>query len=191
MAITALNSTLPKTTINLVRPTKTLNRATLQATSSQLKTLAGPEEVKKAKKVVLTAVASNTLISGFTAQAAGAELFLLKAVETTMVTSILNGIYGFNFGGALLKGISASLLASSAGQELFRVATKTITWIPVIGNAVNMAVSASVTAALGSLIIEAAEAGDKARKTGAKHEEVIKKMEDFLKKMEDPNEKKE
>ena len=185
MEVNTINSVGFCATLQAPLAKRTVNRSLLKAPKSELKQLCGPEEKRKAKAIVASATASNALISAATAQAPGADLLPLKAVETTMVASILNGVYNFNLGGAVLKGIAGALLASSAGQELFKIATKTVSWIPLIGNCLNSIASGSVTASLGALIIEAAEAADKARRQGKDQDEIIKILKEFIEKMKE------
>ena len=182
MKVKTINRVNYGATLKAVTPKKMVNRNLLKASSSNLKPLAGPEEVEKAKAIVASATTANAITSALTAQLPG-ELIILKAVETSMVAGILNGIYDYKLSSSVLKGIGASLLASSAGQELFRLSSKAFTWIPLLGNTLNAVISGSVTAALGTLIIEAAEAADKARRQGKEQAEIIKELRDFIEKM--------
>ncbi len=64
------------------------------------------------------------------------------------------------------------------GKTAFKMASKSLTWVPGIGNALNAIVAGSTTAALGASLISLAEDIDKARKRGEKLDEFIKKMEE-------------
>lgn len=157
---------------------KTLNRALLKSTSNNdLKPLFGPKEVKKAKVWVAGYTAGNSVTAALTAQAPGFDELALTGIEVLMATHIFNGIYDFKLSKTLLKSVAAGVAGHAVGKTTFKMLSKGITWIPVLGNTVNAVVAGGTTAALGAALIDIAEEMDKARKRGEKLDEFIKAME--------------
>ena len=157
---------------------KLMNRKTLKAPLSQtLSNLNGPAEKSKAKGWVAAYTAGNASIAAAMAQMPGWDELALTGVEMTMTAHIFNGIYNFNLSKTALKSIATGIAGNVIGKGAFKLATKAVSWIPGIGNAINAVVAGSTTAALGAAIIDSAEDLDKARKNG-------KRLEDFLNEME-------
>ena len=90
--------------------------------------------------------------------------------------NIFNKIYKFNFSSTILKSLAMGVTGHAVGKTAFKLVSKSITWIPILGNAVNAVISGSTTAALGAAIINAAEKLDDARRRGKKLDEIIKKL---------------
>ena len=111
------------------------------------------------------------------AQAPGADEVMLAGVEVAMATHILNGIYNFDLSKTLLKTLGTAASGNIVGKSTFKLASKTFTWIPGVGNSLNAIVSGTTTAAIGAALIDKAEEMDRARRNG-------KKLDDFFKKME-------
>lgn len=154
-----------------------VNRSALKQTKSNLKSLAGPEEVKKAKIVVAATVAENAAIAAAMSQMPGLDEAALAANETKMAMEIFNGIYKFDFSKTIVTSILTALLGNRIGTSIFKGATKLITWIPGPGNAVNATVSAGTTTALGASVIAIAEDMDRSRRRGQKMDDIIKRIE--------------
>ena len=154
-----------------------LNRNLLKPSSSKLSKLAGYAEKSEAKGWVAVYTASNAGIAAFTAQAPGADEFALAGVEVLMATHILNGIYNFNLSKTAIKSLATGVAGPVIGKTTFKLASKSLTWIPIIGNTLNATVAAATTAALGAALISTAEEMDEARRRG-------KKLQDFLDEME-------
>lgn len=156
--------------------TKVLNRSLLKNTSSILKPLMGPKEKRKAQGWVAAYTLGNSAIAAGMAQMPGADEAVLAGVEVAMATHIFNGIYDFKFSKTALKSLAMGVAGHAVGKTTFKLLTKSVSWVPMFGNAVNAVVSGSTTAALGAAIIEMAEDIDKARKRGEKLDEFIKKL---------------
>lgn len=157
---------------------KPLNRASLKSTKSILKPLYGPAEKEKAKKWVFGYTIGNAGVAAATAQAPGFDELALAGIEVIMATHIFNGIYDFKFSKTALKSLATGVAGHAVGKTTFKLASKGLTWIPGLGNALNAVVSGGTTAALGAALIELAEEMDQARKRGQKLDEFIKKMEE-------------
>ena len=154
-----------------------LNRKVLQKTS-RLTNLNGPAEKEKAAKVVASFTAIASGIAAGMAQVPGGDELALAANEVAMTTSILNGVYKFDFSKTVVKSLVTGLIGNRVGTYAFKSASKLITWIPGIGNGLNAAVAGSTTAALGASVIAMAEDMDRARRNGQKLDDFIKKMEE-------------
>ena len=166
----------------LTKTPKLMNRSMLQRASS-LKNLDGPAEKKKAEKWVALYTAGNSATAAALAQAGGLEEFLLSGIEVAMAAHILNGIYKFDISPNLLKVIGTGLTGHYVGKSVFKWLSKTVTWVPLVGNGINAVVAGSTTAALGAALIRSAEFMDEAKKRGEKMDEIIKKLLEFIKKM--------
>lgn len=156
---------------------KVVNRAKLKPSTTNLKPLAGPEEKRKARRWVAAYTAGNATLAAATAQAPGVDELALSGVEVIMATHIFNGIYDFKFSKTILKALAAGVAGHAIGKTTFKLISKAVTWVPVVGNGVNAVVSGTTTAALGASLIEMAEEMDEARRRG-------KKLDDFIKEME-------
>ena len=177
MSITAINGSLSQTATKFVKPTKILNRATLNTTNSQLKSLDGPKELRKAKWWVAAYTAENALLGVATAQTGPLGSVVLSTVEMSMAMHIFQGIYNFKFSESVIKALLAGCTGAYVGTKTIDMATKSIlAFFPGIGNALNAGVSGSVTAALGASLIATAESLDKARKRGEDMDKFIKLM---------------
>lgn len=156
---------------------KSLNRSVLKQGQSALSSLNGPAEVRKSKAWVAAYTASNAGIAAAMAQAPGLDECALAGVEVVMATHIFNGIYDFKFSKTVLQSLGMGVAGHAVGKTAFKMASKSLTWIPGVGNALNAVVAGGTTAALGAALISIAEDMDKARKRGEKLDEFIKKME--------------
>ena len=183
MYISQINSTTNFGCAQMLTKTpKLMNRSLLQKTSN-LKNLHGPAEKRKAEKWVAGYTTGNSLTAAALAQAGGLEEFLLSGIEVAMAAHILNGIYKFDLSPNLIKIIGTGLTGHYVGKGIFKWLTKTVTWVPLVGNGINAVVAGSTTAALGAALIKTAENMDEARKRGEKMEDIIKKLQEFIKKM--------
>lgn len=90
----------------------------------------------------------------------------------------VNTINSVGFGATL-----HALLAKRAVNRSLLKASKSVTRVPLVGNALNSIVAGTTTAALGAALIQAAEFMDKQRKQGKTMDEVLKALQDFIKKM--------
>lgn len=167
----------------LMKTPRLINRNLLQKVSS-LENLNGYTEREKAKKWVAAYSFGNGVAAGAMAQAGGLEELLLAGVEVAMAAHIINGIYHFDLSKNALKIIGTGIAGNKIGTTTFKWASKTFTWIPLLGNTVNAAIAGSTTAALGAALIKAAEFMDEQRKKGKDMEEIMKKLKEFIKKME-------
>lgn len=162
---------------------KAVNRSLLKGTKSNLKPLAGPEEVRKAKNWVAAYTAGNAGVAAAMAQAPGADEVALAGVEVAMAAHIINGIYKFDLSKNALKIIGTGLVGHKIGSSAFKWLSKSVTWIPLLGNTVNAVVAGSTTAALGAALIKTAEFMDEQRKKGNTMDEIMKKLQEFIKNM--------
>lgn len=160
----------------IIKPSTALKRANLQPALNNLKPLAGPEEVEKAKACVAINVAENAAIAAGMAQMPGWDEVALAANEMKMAAEIYNGIYKFNFGKTVIKSIIMGIVGNKVGTSVFKAASKLVTWIPLLGNSINATVSGTTTVALGAAIIANAEEMDKARKRGENLDKFFKKL---------------
>lgn len=128
--------------------------------------LNGPYEVSKAKKWVAAYTAGNAVLAGATAQAAGLEELALSGVEAAMALHIFNGIYDFKLSKTLLEALATGVKGHFIGKTTFKMASKSLTWIPIIGNSLNATVAGVTTLSLGMNLIEKAEELEKAQKRG-------------------------
>lgn len=158
-------------------PARTISRKSLNAGNSQLKALAGAYEKGKARAWVIAYTAGNSALAGATAQAGGLEEFLLSGVEVAMAAHIFNGIYDFKLSKTALKSLAAGVAGHAVGKTTFKLASKSLTWIPGLGNLLNAGVAGTTTAALGFALVEMAEDMERSMRNG-------KRMEDFLNEME-------
>ena len=124
----------------------------------------------------------NAGLAAATAQAPGFDEFVLAGVEVAMATHIFNGIYKFNLSKTLLKSLAMGVAGHAIGKTTFKLASKSVTWIPLLGNSLNAVISGGTTATLGAALIDMAESMDKARIRGKKLDEFIKAMEDEVNK---------
>lgn len=161
---------------NYKKPTKVLNRTLLQHCESNLKQLQGPREKEKAKNWVAGFTLANTSAAAFTAQAPGLDEFVLSSVEVLMATHIFNNIYDFKFSKTVLKNLAAGVAGHAVGKSAFKMASKVLTPIPILGNTLNAVIAGTTTAALGAALIEMAEEMDNARTRGSKLDDFIKKL---------------
>ncbi len=134
--------------------------------SSQLKSLCGYSEKNKASKWVVAYTAGNAFAAGAMAQLPFFDELALTGIEGLMTMHIMNGIYKFDLSLSMVKSIAAALTAHKAGTTAFKVSSKFLTSIPIIGNSVNAVVAGTTTATLGAIIIKVAEKLDRARKEG-------------------------
>lgn len=176
MDVSAINGLGFGATINYAKAAKSLNRSALKQTASGNKALFGPDEVRRARNWVAAYTAGNATIAAATAQAAGAEEFLLAGVEVIMATHILNGIYDFKLSKTALKNIGAGATGHIVGKATFKWMSKGVTWIPIFGNGINALVAGSTTAAIGAFLIDTAEKMEKELKRNKSLDEFIKKL---------------
>ncbi len=154
------------------------NRKLLKTANSKLKPLAGPKEKEEAKKAVLSYIGTNIGTGIVAAQFPVADEIAMAGVEVMMAHHIFNRIYGFDLSKTRLKSIAAGCMGTAVGTGMFKVASKTLTWIPLLGNCLNAAVAGVTTAMLAESLIEIAEQMDTARRRGEKIDEIIKKLEE-------------
>lgn len=153
-----------------------INRSLLKQTSTNLSKLAGPAEKSEAQAWVVAYTLGNAGLASAMAQMPGVDEAALAGVEVVMATHIFNGIYDFNFSKTALKSLGTGVAGHAVGKTTFKLASKSLTWIPGIGNALNAFVAGTTTAALGAALISLAEEMDETRKRG-------KKLDDFFKKL--------
>lgn len=172
---------------------KNVNRKLLHATKSDLKALAGSnipsflkQENKKAKaeKWLTAYVAGNTAIAASLSQIPGADIAALAGVEAVMALHIFKGIYKFDLSKSALESLTAAAKGATAGLTAFFLASKSVTWIPFIGNCINGATAFAITGALGKWLISKAEEMDKIQKIYKDREANNKRMKEFFKQME-------
>ena len=166
----------------LTKNAKLINRSVLKKTSS-LRDLRGYAEREEAKGWVAAYALGNGAAAAALAQAGGLEEVLLSGVEVAMAAHILNGIYNFDLSKNAIKIIGTGIAGHKIGTTTFKWLSKSVTWVPLVGNAVNAAVAGSTTAALGAALIKTAEFMDEQRKKGKSMEEIMKKLQEFIKKM--------
>ncbi len=160
-----------------------INRRTLTSSNNKLKPLYGPEEIKRAKKIVKLYSVGNAITAAATAQEALIDKLVLSGIEIAMATHILNGIYDFKLPNTILKAIMTVILGKTIGTSTFSMITaSSFSWVPFLGNGLNAAIAGGTTALLGSALIYSAEEMDKRRKRGEKIDKFIKEMEDEDKK---------
>lgn len=175
MRVNSTNSINYRGLVPVVATAK-MNRSFLKPVTNSLKPLAGPEEKSKAKGWVALYTMSNAGIAAMMAQAPGADEAALAGVEVAMATHIFNGIYDFKFSKTVLRSLATGVAGHAVGKTFFKLASKSLTWIPGIGNVLNAGVAGSTTAALGAFLIEMAEDMDKARKRGQDLDKFIEEM---------------
>lgn len=175
MNIVKVNSVGYTKAKNFQKPIKIIDRKLLQKNSNLLN-LNGPWEKEEAKGWVALYTVGNSGLAAAMAQAPGIDEAALASVEVIMATHIFNKIYKFNFSSTILKSLAMGVTGHAVGKTAFKLVSKSITWIPILGNAVNAVISGSTTAALGAAIINAAEKLDDARRRGKKLDEIIKKL---------------
>lgn len=166
----------------LTSSSKLMNRKTLQKVSS-LNNLNGYLEKEKARNWVALYSAGNSFAAGTLAQAGGLEEFLLSGVEVLMAAHILNRIYKFDLSKNAIKIIGTGIAGHKIGTSTFKWLSKSITWVPLLGNTVNAVVAGSTTVALGEALIKTAEYMDEQRKKGKEMSEILKKLQEFIKNM--------
>ncbi len=166
----------------LTKANKLINRSSLQKVSS-LNDLRGYAEKEKAKSWVAAYSVGNGAAAATFAQAGGLEELLLSGVEVVMAAHILNGIYDFKLSKNALKIIGTGIAGHKIGLSTFKWASKSVTWIPLVGNALNAVVAGSTTAALGAALIQTAEFMDEQRQKGKTMDEIMKKLQEFIKKL--------
>lgn len=133
-----------------------LSRNTLQKNST-LKSLKYPAQEDEAKGVVIGMTMTNAFVAGACAQFPIADEVALGSVEFLMGMKIIKGIYGFKFSEAMIKSIMMSIKATVVGKVAAKAASKCLTWIPGIGNAINAAVAGYTTKAFGYALIKECE----------------------------------
>ena len=166
--------------MSLKAPTtkKLINRSVLKSQNSNLKNLCGPEEVKKANRIVALTVAENAALAAAMAQMPFFDKAALAANEIKMAMRIYNEVYGFNFDETNFKSLGTGAAGTCVGIFLFKTASTCLSWIPGLGNGLNAGVAAGTTTALGKAIISSAEKMDKARKYNEKLDNFFKKLEE-------------
>ena len=177
MNIMAINSPAFSAGLKVSMLSKNVNRKLLHATSSNLQTLCGPDEIALAKAIVAINVAENAAIAASMAQMPGFDELALSANEIKMAMEIYNGVYDFKFSKTVVKSLIMGFLGNRVGSWLFKGASKAFTWIPGLGNGLNASVAGTTTAALGAAIIDSAEEMDKARRRGDSWEKILKEMQ--------------
>lgn len=149
-----------------------LNRALLQKTSN-LKSLhysSSSPEAEEAKGVVVGMTMTNAFMGFFSAQFPGLDEVVLSSVEATMGLKIVKGIYGFSFGDAVIKSIMLAVKAHIVGK----IASKSVSWIPGIGNLVNAGVAGYTTKAFGYALIDECERIKREIERGKKIDDILR-----------------
>ena len=176
MNVSTINQVSFSANMNTPMLTKTVNRKLLKTTSS-LKPLCGPEEVKLAKAIVAINVAENAAIAAGMAQMPGLDEVVLSANEIKMAMEIFNVVYDFKLSKTIVESLLTGFIGNRLGTWLYKGASKAFTWIPGLGNGLNATIASGTTAALGAKIIDTAEKMDKARKRGDSLDKFINEIE--------------
>lgn len=185
MNVSPINKTSFGTGLKTAMISKPIDRSILKSCSSDLKSLCGPQEVKKAKRWVAYYTAKNAILGAATAQLGGLGVAVLSTIEAEMALHILKGIYKFKLSDTAVKVLGAGVSGAYLGTKTFDLAAKSIfAFFPGIGNAGNAIVSGTVTASIGGSIIALAEQMEKAQKRG-------ESIDKFIEAMEEPSEEKE
>lgn len=178
MNVTKVKSVNFGSNLQTLTTKKVLNRSLLKTQKNNLKDLAGPNEVRKARAWVAAYTAGNASIAGLTAQAGGLEEVALSGVEAVMAAHIFNGIYDFKLSKTLLESLATAVKGHFIGKTAYKLASKGLTWIPGLGNALNAIVAGTTTATLGAYLIDKAEEFEKAKKRGMEIDEFIRRMKE-------------
>ena len=178
MSLSAVNNISFGANLKPCKASHIINRTHLKTTDSMLKPLCGPKEKEEAKKAVMTYIGTNIGTGIVTAQLPVADEIAMAGVEVLMAHEIFNRIYKFDLAKTRLKAIAAGCMGTAVGTSMFKVASKTLTWIPLAGNCLNAVVAGVTTAMIAESLIEIAEQMDAARRRGEKIDEIIKKLEE-------------
>lgn len=153
---------------------------------SELSNLNGPEEVKRAKKVVKVCALLNTGIAGFTAKSAIISSIALAGVETYMINTILNEIYGMDLKKSMSEALERALYASICGTSLTRnVSNLFLGKIPLFGNAYCAAIGGAITKKFGDNVIKYAEKIEKENYYAKSREEQEKLILETIKEIKE------
>lgn len=107
----------------------------------------------EAKGVVIGMTMTNAFIGFVSAQVPFGDEVVLSSVEAAMGLKIVKGIYGFKFGDAVIKSIMLAVKAHIVGKVL----SKSVSWIPGIGNFINAGVAGYTTKAFGYALVDECE----------------------------------
>lgn len=107
----------------------------------------------EAKGVVIGMTMTNAFIGFVSAQVPFGDEVVLSSVEAAMGLKIVKGIYGFKFGDAVIKSIMLAVKAHIVGKVL----SKSVSWIPGIGNLINAGVAGYTTKAFGYALVDECE----------------------------------
>ena len=108
---------------------------------------------EEAKGVVVGMTMTNAFIGFVSAQVPFGDEVVLSSVEAAMGLKIVKGIYGFKFGDAVIKSIMLAVKAHIVGKVL----SKSVSWIPGIGNLINAGVAGYTTKAFGYALVDECE----------------------------------
>ena len=124
---------------------------------------------EEAKGVVVGMTMTNAFIGFFSAQLPGFDEIALSSTELAMGLKIVKGIYGFNFGDAVIKSIMLTVKAHFVGKAV----SKTVSWIPGIGNAINAGVAGCTTKAFGYALVDECERIQRELDRGKKIDDIL------------------
>ena len=124
---------------------------------------------EEAKGVVVGMTMTNAFIGFFSAQLPGFDEIALSSTELAMGLKIVKGIYGFNFGDAVIKSIMLTVKAHFVGKAV----SKTVSWIPGIGNAINAGIAGYTTKAFGYALVDECERIQRELDRGKKIDDIL------------------
>ena len=124
---------------------------------------------EEAKGVVVGMTMTNAFIGFFSAQLPGFDEIALNSTELAMGLKIVKGIYGFNFGDAVIKSIMLTVKAHFVGKAV----SKTVSWIPGIGNAINAGIAGYTTKAVGYALVDECERIQRELDRGKKIDDIL------------------
>lgn len=124
---------------------------------------------EEAKGVVVGMTMTNAFIGFFSAQLPGFDEIALSSTELAMGLKIVKGIYGFKFGDAVIKSIMLTVKAHFVGKAV----SKTVSWIPGIGNAINAGVAGYTTKAFGYALVDECERIQRELDRGKKIDDIL------------------
>lgn len=124
---------------------------------------------EEAKGVVIGMTMTNAFIGFVSAQVPFGDEVVLSSVEAAMGLKIVKGIYGFKFGDAVIKSIMLAVKAHIVGKVL----SKSVSWIPGIGNFINAGVAGYTTKAFGYALVDECERIQRELDRGKKIDDIL------------------
>lgn len=173
MYVSQINETNFGNSKMLSKTPKILNRNLLQSVS-KLGNLNGPYEIKKAKEIVKVYAALNAGAGALSAQAPGADELVLMGNEALMASAIVNDVYHLGFSKGFISSMLTAIMGNRVGTTTFKFASKFVTWVPFLGNAVNAGIASTTTYTLGITVIDMCEKIVKDKKNGKRIEDILK-----------------